>query len=104
MSPWTGAVTTRPSCPDEEIHRYSTEIIAAADALLFGRVTYQMMEGAFREPGQTGVKPEWMDPWMMPFARTIHAVKKYVVSSTLAQVDWNAELLRGDLGDKPSNS
>lgn len=83
--------------PDEETHRYSTEIIAGADALLFGRVIYQMMESAFREPGQTGVKPDWMEPWMMPFARTIHAAKKYVVSSTLAQVDWNAELLRGDL-------
>jgi len=83
--------------PDEEIHRYSTEIIARADGLLFGRVIYQMMEAAFREPGQTGVKPDGMDPWMMPFARTIHAAKKYVVSSTLARVDWNAELLRGDL-------
>ena len=84
--------------PDEETHRYSTEIIAGADALLFGRVIYQMMESAFREPGQTGVKPDWMEPWMMPFARTIHAAKKYVVSSTLAEVGWNAELLRGDLG------
>jgi len=83
--------------PDEETHRYSTDIIAGADALLFGRVIYQMMESAFREPGQTGVKPEWMAPWMMPFARKIHAAKKYVVSGTLAQVDWNAELLRGDL-------
>jgi dihydrofolate reductase len=35
---------------------------------------------------------------MEPFARTIDAAKKYVVSSTLARVDWNAELLRGDLG------
>jgi dihydrofolate reductase len=34
---------------------------------------------------------------MEPFARTIDAVKKYVVSSTLDRVDWNAELLRGDL-------
>jgi dihydrofolate reductase len=84
--------------PDEETHRHAAESIAGADALLFGRVTYQMMEAAFREPGRTGVKPEWMDPWMMPFARTIHAAKKYVVSGTLAQVDWNAELLRGDLG------
>ncbi len=83
--------------PDEETHRYCTEIIAGADALLFGRVIYQMMESAFREPGQTGVMPDWMQPWMMPFARTIHAAKKYVVSSTLAQVDWNAELLSGDL-------
>lgn len=83
--------------PDEETHRHAMESIAGADALLFGRVIYQMMEAAFREPGQTGVKPEWMDPWMMPFAQTIHAAKKYVVSATLAQVDWNAELLRGDL-------
>ena len=34
---------------------------------------------------------------MEPFARTIDAAKKYVVSSTLDQVDWNAELVRGDL-------
>jgi dihydrofolate reductase len=36
---------------------------------------------------------------MLPFARTIDAAKKYVVSSTLDQVDWNAELVRGDLGE-----
>ncbi len=83
--------------PDEETHRHATESIARADALLFGRVTYQMMEGAFREPGRTGVKPDWMEPWMMPFAQTIHVAKKYVVSGTLASVDWNAELVRGDL-------
>jgi len=34
---------------------------------------------------------------MEPFARTINAAKKYVVSSTLERVDWNAELVRGDL-------
>src|SRR5690606_5146767 len=37
--------------------------------------------------------------WMMPFARTIDAARKYVVSSTLDRVDWNAELVRGDLGE-----
>jgi dihydrofolate reductase len=83
--------------PDEETHRHATESIARADALLFGRVIYQMMESAFREPGRTGVMPDWMADWMMPFARTIHAAKKYVVSGTLTEVDWNAELLRGDL-------
>ena len=36
---------------------------------------------------------------MKPFARTIDAAKKYVVSSTLDRVDWNAELVRGDLGE-----
>jgi dihydrofolate reductase len=40
-----------------------------------------------------------MQPWMEPFARTIDAAKKYVVSSTLHCVDWNAELVRGDLGE-----
>ena len=34
---------------------------------------------------------------MEPFARTIDAAKKYVVSNTLDRVDWNAELVRGDL-------
>ena len=34
---------------------------------------------------------------MEPFARTIDAKRKYVVSSTLDRVDWNAELVRGDL-------
>jgi len=33
---------------------------------------------------------------MEPFAQTIHAAKKYIVSSTLDRVDWNAELVRGD--------
>ena len=40
-----------------------------------------------------------MSDWMEPFARTIDAAKKYVVSSTLDRVDWNAELVRGDLGE-----
>jgi len=79
--------------PDEGLHRHSAEIIARADALLFGRVTYEMMEAAWRSP-RTGAMPDWTEP----FARTIDAAKKYVVSSTLDRVDWNAELLRGKLG------
>ena len=78
---------------DEELHRHAIENLNRADALLFGRVTYQMMEAAFR-PARTGGRPEWTEP----FARTIDAAKKFVVSSTLDHVDWNAELLRGDLG------
>lgn len=84
---------------DEELHRHATENIKRADSLLFGRVIYEMMEGAFRLPAQTGVIPDWMEPWMVPFARTIDATKKYVVSNTLAQVDWNAQLLRGNLAE-----
>jgi len=82
---------------DEELHRHAAQIIGRADALLFGRVTYEMMQGAWRST-PSGAKPDWMQPWMEPFARTIDAAKKYVVSSTLERVDWNAELVRGDLG------
>jgi dihydrofolate reductase len=83
---------------DQDLHRHAAENLARADALLFGRVTYQMMEVAWRAPARTGARPDWMQPWMEPFARTIDAAKKYVVSSTLEQVDWNAEVVRGDLG------
>jgi len=77
---------------DEELHRHAAETLSRADALLFGRVTYQMMESAWRP--SAGERPDGMEP----FAQTISAAKKYVVSSTLQHVDWNAELVRGDLG------
>src|SRR3989337_482438 len=79
--------------PDEDLHRHAVENLNRADALLFGRVTYEMMEAAFRSPARTGARPDWMEP----FARTIDAEKKYVVSSTLDRVAWNAELVREDL-------
>jgi len=84
--------------PDEELHRYAAEGIARADALIFGRVIYEMMESAWRPVAETGVRPDWMPEWTEPFARSIHAARKYVVSSTLDRVDWTAELVRGDLG------
>ncbi len=84
--------------PDEESMRYWTAEMERADALLFGRVTYQMMESAWRRPA-TGVWPEWMEPWQVPFAEAIDRTRKYVVSSTLSEPDWSAEPVRGDLGD-----
>ena len=87
-----GCCDHRAIFPDEDLHRHATENLARADALLLGRVTYEMMETAFR-PAWTGEMPDWMKP----FARGIDAAKKYVVSSTLSRVDWNAELVRGDL-------
>jgi dihydrofolate reductase len=89
-----GCVDHRAGIADEALHRYWAETLAQADALLFGRVTYEMMEAAWRWPA--GVRPDWMADWTEPFARTIDAAKKYVVSSTLDRVDWNAELVRGD--------
>ena len=87
-----GCCDHRAIVPDEELHRHAVENLNRADALLFGRVTYEMMEAAFRSSARTGATPDWMEP----FARTIDAAKKYVVSSTLNRVDWNAELVRGD--------
>jgi dihydrofolate reductase len=89
-----GCCDHRAILPDEDLHRHAVDNLNRADALLFGRVTYEMMEAAFRSP-RTGAMPEWMEP----FARTIDAAKKYVVSNTLGRVDWNAELVRGDLGE-----
>jgi dihydrofolate reductase len=88
-----GCCEHRGIIPDEELHRHAAENLNRADALLFGRVTYEMMEAAFRSPARTAALPDWMQP----FAHTINAARKYVVSSTLNQVDWNAELVRGEL-------
>jgi dihydrofolate reductase len=87
-----GCCDHRTVIPDEQLHVRAMEKLVQADALIFGRVTYQMMEQAWRLPQQSPM-PAWTDP----FARTIDAAKKYVVSSTLNSVDWNAELIRGDL-------
>lgn len=92
-----GCCDHRAVSADEELHRHATENLEKADTLLFGRVIYTMMETAWREPARTGKRPDWMQSWMEPFARMIDAKKKYVVSSILRHVDWNAELVRGDL-------
>ena len=89
-----GCCDHRAMFADEDLHRHAAENLDQADALLFGRVTYEMMEAAFRPPAPTGASPDWMEP----FGRTVDAAKKYVVSSTLDRVHWNAELVRGDLG------
>jgi dihydrofolate reductase len=89
-----GCCDHRAVVPHEAMHRHHEANLAQADALLLGRVTYEMMEAAWRGPAPAGARPTWMEP----FARTIDAARKYVVSSTLDGVDWNAELVRGDLG------
>jgi dihydrofolate reductase len=92
-----GCCDHRAGIADEELHRHAVENLNRADALLFGRVTYEMMESAWRPSAPAvpaGARPDWMEP----FAQTINRMQKYVVSSTLEQVDWNAQLVRGDLG------
>jgi dihydrofolate reductase len=90
-----GCCDHRVMIPDEDLFRHVyVANLERADALLFGRVTYEMMVAGWRTPAEPGARPDWMES----FARTIDAKKKYVVSSTLERVDWNAELVRGDLG------
>lgn len=82
--------------PDEELHHHAARNIGEADALLFGRITYEMMETAWRPLAESGVKSDWMEDWMLPFAKSIHTAKKYIVSNSLQQVNWNAEIIRGE--------
>ena len=79
-----GCCDHRAMVPDEDLHRHAAENIGQADALLFGRVTYEMMEAAWRLSALPDTRPDWTQPWMEPFARAIDAAKKYVVSNTLA--------------------
>lgn len=82
--------------PDEESMAYWTAEMRRADALLMGRVTYEMMQAAWRRPA-SGLWPDGMQEWETPFAEAIDGAGKHVVSSTLDAVDWNAELVTGDL-------
>lgn len=84
--------------PDAESMQFWTDEIARADVLLYGRVTYQMMESAWRRPS-SGEWPDWMDEAEVRFAERIDRAPKVVASRTLHSVDWNAELLGTDLVD-----
>lgn len=86
-----GCCDHREGMVDAEMHQYSERGVEQADALILGRITYQLMEDGWRDPS-----PDMPD-WMASFAPTITETPKYVVSSTLESVDWNAELVRGDL-------
>ena len=61
---------------DEELHRHALENIERTDALLLGRVTYEMMEAGWRS---TGERPDWMEP----FARTIDAARPHVIRGVI---------------------
>src|SRR5512134_1790077 len=67
-----GCCDHRAMLADEALHRHAAENVVWADALLFGRVTYEMMEAAWGPSAPTAARPDWMEP----FARTIDAAKK----------------------------
>src|SRR5438046_9228621 len=63
-----GCCDHREGFADEDLHRHAAENIDQADALLFGRVTYETMEEAWRQPAPTGASPDCMEPSARPRA------------------------------------
>jgi dihydrofolate reductase len=75
---------------DAEFDQFAIENARSADALLFGRVTYEMMASYWPTEESALDSPE--------IAAMMNAFHKYVFSNTLRSADWqNSELLRGDL-------
>jgi hypothetical protein len=71
---WTGAAIIV-QCSRTKICIVTRPKSYQVDALLFGRVTYEMMEAAFRTPARKEARPDWMEP----FTRTIDAAKKSIL-------------------------
>lgn len=84
--------------PDAESMAFWTDELRRADTLLYGCVTYELMEGAWRRPA-SGQWPEWMDASEVAFAEVMDPMRKVVASTGLDAVGWNAELLPGDVVD-----
>src|SRR5215213_4095566 len=75
-----GCCDHRAMLADEDMHRHAAESIAQADALLFGRVTYELMEAGWRPSRGQKRGLTWMEPWMQPFAhdyRPAHDIPRY---------------------------
>ena len=90
-----GCYDHREGIADADLHANAVANLQRADALIFGRVTYGLME-FWRQPAEPGTRPDFMEA----FANTINPAKKYVVSNTIdPRGDWNTELLRGDLAE-----
>jgi hypothetical protein len=68
-----GCYDHRVMIADEELHRHAAESIVQAAATIFGRVTHEMMEAAWRPPAKTGVRPDWMQPRLSGHGPTLSA-------------------------------
>ena len=74
--------------PDDEIHQHYTDLLRHADAILFGRVTYQLMEF-----WRTLVEKPSGEKSMDDFATVKDNIPKIVFSRTLESVDWKSARL-----------
>src|SRR5260221_7582331 len=79
---------------DDELLRYFTRLMDAAGAMLFGRVTYELMESAWPAVARDEKAPRAMREW----ARKLEAKPKYVVSASRRDFPWNNTFrVEGDL-------
>ena len=84
--------------PDEEIHEHYTELLSDAGAILYGRVTYQLMQY-----WQDLLKNPSEKKSMNDFARAIDRIPKIVFSHTLKSTGWDsARLSRQLIGEEVS--
>jgi hypothetical protein len=90
-SHWTGAAIFRKWSRTKTCVLTRGNIVQA-DALLFGRVTYEMMEAAWRLSTRTVTMSDWTEPFGTDDRRGEEVCRVEHL------VDWNAELIRGDLG------
>ena len=91
-----GCCDHRVGIADDELHDYFTELMDAAGAMLWGRITYELMESAWPAVARDDNAPRAMREW----ARKLEAKPKYVVSTSRRDFPWNNTfLLEGDLRD-----
>ncbi len=89
-----GCCDHREMLADDEMHRYWTRVMDGAGAMLFGRRTYELMEGAWPQVARdTKARPS-----DRAWARKLEAKPKYVVSTTRRDFSWNnTRRVEGDL-------
>src|SRR5688572_21125140 len=89
-----GCYDHREAIADAELHDYFTDLMGTAGALLYGRTTYELMEGHWpavaRDENASRADREW--------ALKLDDIPKYVVSTTRRDFPWNNSFhVEGDL-------
>jgi dihydrofolate reductase len=84
---------------DEELHENANELLKNTGTILFGRVTYQLMESGWSPIVKNPTDSKAVDE----FAGLIDNISKIVFSRTLKNVDWkNTKLVKGDIEEEVS--
>ncbi|MEK0313033.1 dihydrofolate reductase family protein [Cohnella sp. 56] len=92
-----GCCDHRQMIADEEVHRYTADLMDRCDGGLFGREIYQLMEQFWPAIASSGDGP----PFIVDFAHKLNRQPKYVFSRTLDHVSWqNSFLLKGPVSEE----